>query len=182
MKILVTASEIAEMDRRTIKDYGVPGRVLMEVAGRAVAEACRARLAAGQSVTVVCGTGNNGGDGFVTARALAALGYDVEVFVAGEPDKAKADAGAALDAAEDALEVLGLVEPVAGVEGLGGEVSVAVQTAVALDAGGYALLSQEEAGLLEGPTPSRGMEWAIGIRTEGRHGGLHAALTVQLPC
>ena len=69
MKI-VTAQQMRELDRAAIQDRGVPGLTLMENAGRAVAEAT-ARLASTQRrrpIAVICGHGNNGGDGFVAAR------------------------------------------------------------------------------------------------------------------
>jgi len=96
MQHLVSAAEMQELDRRAIDGHRIPGRVLMEVAGRAVAEAVRARVAAPASVVVAAGTGNNGGDGFVAARALLATGYDVRIFIVGERDKLKPDARSAL--------------------------------------------------------------------------------------
>jgi len=76
---VLSAQEAASWDRIAREDHAIPSRVLMESAGRAVAAALArehsARLGAG--VTAVCGTGNNGGDGFVAARSLAALGVSV---------------------------------------------------------------------------------------------------------
>lgn len=60
-------------DRRTIEELGIPGAVLMENAGTAVARAVAARFPARRRVAVVCGKGNNGGDGFVAACQLAEL-------------------------------------------------------------------------------------------------------------
>ena len=72
---LLTAADMRALDAHTIETLGVPGEVLMESAGRAVAEAVLAlRPDTGASVLVVCGRGNNGGDGFVVARHLAAVG------------------------------------------------------------------------------------------------------------
>jgi len=85
---VLSAAEAGEWDRLARERSKIPSRVLMESAGRAVATAIareyKPRLASG--VAVVCGPGNNGGDGFVAARALAALGVHVTaVAVPGEP-------------------------------------------------------------------------------------------------
>ncbi len=71
---VVTASEMRALDKATIEEVGIPALTLMETAGRAVAEAAR-ELANGGRVAVVCGPGNNGGDGFVVARVLGAVAY-----------------------------------------------------------------------------------------------------------
>lgn len=76
----VTAKEMARLERLAVKKYGIPTRILMENAGRSVAEAVL--LFAGKKkkrVLVVCGKGNNGGDGFVAARHLKNKGFDVQV-------------------------------------------------------------------------------------------------------
>ena len=86
----MTPSEMAEADRRTIA-AGTPGDVLMDRAGRAVAWAVRRRLDGvyGRRVVVVCGKGNNGGDGLVVARVLAGWGCRVDVVkLADSPDAA----------------------------------------------------------------------------------------------
>lgn len=79
---LVTRDEMRELDRVTIEDYGVPGLVLMERAGRGVVRAIHARhpVLAGLRCLVVAGRGNNGGDGFVVARDLRQHGAEVSVF------------------------------------------------------------------------------------------------------
>jgi ADP-dependent NAD(P)H-hydrate dehydratase / NAD(P)H-hydrate epimerase len=91
---LLSNMEMAEADRQTIAG-GMPGIRLMERAGSAVADAVSARFPAGSRVLVVAGPGNNGGDGFVAARLLAANGYHVEVSLVGEVARLKGDAALA---------------------------------------------------------------------------------------
>jgi hydroxyethylthiazole kinase-like uncharacterized protein yjeF len=80
---LLTPAEMAEADRMTIAG-GVPGIVLMERAGAAVAEeAIRMAPSAGR-IAILCGPGGNGGDGFIAARLLAERGYRVELSLLGE--------------------------------------------------------------------------------------------------
>ncbi len=81
---LLTPAEMAEADRRTIA-AGTPGIKLMERAGRSVADGVAARYPIGTKLMVVCGPGNNGGDGYVAARHLAAAGYQVRVATLAEP-------------------------------------------------------------------------------------------------
>src|SRR5271165_5218767 len=88
---LLTNAEMGEADRRTIAS-GVSGADLMENAGAAVAEAVIRRHPPGSKVAVVAGPGNNGGDGFVAARHLAASGFRVRVCLVGAQDKLKGDA------------------------------------------------------------------------------------------
>ena len=94
MNELLTTAEMAEADRQTIAG-GRPGIELMEQAGRAVADAVIAQHAAGSRVTVVAGPGNNGGDGFVTARLLTERGYRVSVLFVGAYAQLKGDAALA---------------------------------------------------------------------------------------
>ncbi len=88
---LLTNDEMAEADRLTIAS-GVPGADLMETAGVAVAEAVARRHPPGSKVAVVAGPGNNGGDGFVAARHLAAAGFRVRLCLIGARDRLKGDA------------------------------------------------------------------------------------------
>ena len=83
-----------EADRRTIEDVGIPSLVLMENAGRQVVAAMETFFQdlADRSVAIVCGKGNNGGDGFVVARTLQQRGIDVSVFVVGRIADIKGDA------------------------------------------------------------------------------------------
>ena len=89
MKI-VTAAEMREIDRVTSEKYGVPSLTLMENAGAAVAEHVRA--SSDGKVIVLCGKGNNGGDGFVAARLLHEKKTPVQVVLLADPAELKGDA------------------------------------------------------------------------------------------
>src|SRR5258707_832509 len=91
MKI-VSASEMREIDHATSERFGVPSLTLMENAGTAVAEFVLERYAAAKRIGVICGKGNNGGDGFVAARRLHATGKDVQVLLLSEPAELRGDA------------------------------------------------------------------------------------------
>jgi NAD(P)H-hydrate epimerase len=94
---LVGAATMRALDRHTIETLGVPGELLMESAGRAVAEVVLAERRAGAAagdVRIACGAGNNGGDGFVVARHLHLLGVPVRVWLVGERRKLRGDAAA----------------------------------------------------------------------------------------
>jgi hydroxyethylthiazole kinase-like uncharacterized protein yjeF len=96
---VVTAEEMREIDRRAIEVVGIPGVVLMENAGRAVADTVKKLLlnVANPRVCVFAGKGNNGGDGFVVARHLANSEVRVKTFLLGETDQVQGDAKTNLD-------------------------------------------------------------------------------------
>jgi hydroxyethylthiazole kinase-like uncharacterized protein yjeF len=100
---LLTTEEMGRADRLTI-DGGTPGRVLMERAGRAVAAIAAEAVAPGGAILVLCGPGNNGGDGFVAARVLAGRGFDVRVCLLGEVSMLRGDAALMAAAWEGPLE------------------------------------------------------------------------------
>ena len=93
MKI-VTAAEMREIDRITTEKYGVPSLTLMENAGSAVAEFVLQEYPEAKRIGVICGKGNNGGDGLVAARKLHEAGRHVEVLLLAEPAELKGDAAA----------------------------------------------------------------------------------------
>jgi ADP-dependent NAD(P)H-hydrate dehydratase / NAD(P)H-hydrate epimerase len=91
MKI-VTAAEMREIDRVTSERFGVPSLTLMENAGAAVAEFTLTQYPAAKRITVICGKGNNGGDGFVIARKLHESGKDVRVVLLADRAELQGDA------------------------------------------------------------------------------------------
>lgn len=102
----LTRAQVHEMDRRAAGELGLPGLVLMENAGRGVAEQVMGLLHArsirsGQRarVAVVCGGGNNGGDGFVTARHLLCAEVVVTLWTLGPLDQLRGDAAVMAEAA-----------------------------------------------------------------------------------
>ncbi len=97
---VVTAEEMRQLDRRTIEGVGIPGPVLMENAGRGAICAMRHRFPGLDSkrIAVICGRGNNGGDGFVIARYLVEMGAKVDVYLAASMDQVTGDARIPLQA------------------------------------------------------------------------------------
>jgi ADP-dependent NAD(P)H-hydrate dehydratase / NAD(P)H-hydrate epimerase len=93
MKI-VTAHTMQELDHRAINEYGIPGRDLMEQAGRGCAEHILAAYGTRQSkqVAIISGKGNNGGDGYVIARYLLEKGWQVMVIILAEREDIQGDA------------------------------------------------------------------------------------------
>ncbi len=103
MRVLNT-EQMREADRRTIEDIGIPSIVLMENAGRQAVAAMEAAYEdiATSRVAVICGRGNNGGDGFVVARTLIQRGVDAAVFLLGSVAEVRGDA-------RTNLEILGRI-------------------------------------------------------------------------
>ena len=92
--ILVTAAQMQEMDRMTIEKHAIPGLELMETAGQGAARVLLSQFGdrVEDGVAVICGKGNNGGDGFVIARELAAKDIKVNVFLLAKTDAVRGDA------------------------------------------------------------------------------------------
>jgi ADP-dependent NAD(P)H-hydrate dehydratase / NAD(P)H-hydrate epimerase len=91
MKI-VTAAEMRGIDRVTSERFGVPSLTLMENAGMAVADFVVSHWTSAKRIGVVCGKGNNGGDGFVAARKLQQAGWEVQVLLLAQPSELRGDA------------------------------------------------------------------------------------------
>ena len=104
----LTREQVREIDRRAIEDYGLPGVVLMENAGRGVAELL-VRLGIAGPVVLCAGRGNNGGDGFVIARHLENRGDDVRVLLFCDPGDLRGDAAVNYRVLEKAGTPLGIM-------------------------------------------------------------------------
>src|SRR5881409_2736602 len=93
MRVL-NATQMRDADRRTIEEIGIPSLVLMENAGRQAVAAMEAVYSdlLDRQIAVLCGRGNNGGDGFVVARTLVQRGADVSVFLMGRVSDVRGDA------------------------------------------------------------------------------------------
>ncbi len=143
---LVTSQQMRSIDHTAIEEYGIAGTVLMENAGRAVADAAEEMVEGFGHVAVVCGRGNNGGDGFVAARHLYNRGMSVEVFLLAEAGELSGDAATncriaqkmglpivenpdteVLEAAVDSADIV--IDAILGI-GISGEVHGAAQSAI----------------------------------------------------
>ncbi|MGE4653189.1 MAG: NAD(P)H-hydrate epimerase, partial [Myxococcota bacterium] len=159
---LASAAEMRALDHYSIETLGVPGDVLMESAGRAVAQGVLEELAPDASVCVVCGTGNNGGDGLVVARQLHLLGVRVGVAMLGDAAGLSTDAARNLERAR---------ETGVRIEGADCELP---QRGVVVDAIFGTGLSREVSGLAA--------EWIQRINdARGRARGMLRVLSVDLP-
>src|SRR6201997_4377406 len=92
---VLTAAEMQACDRATTERFGIPSIELMRAAAAAVVDLARSRFPRARRVTVLCGRGNNGGDGMMTARLLAKAGLEVTTLLLGSQYELKNDAGTA---------------------------------------------------------------------------------------
>ena len=110
MKVL-TAAQMREADRLTTERYGIPSLQLMENAGAAIAEFLREKISglARRKIVVLCGKGNNGGDGLVVARMLKESGCAPQVFLFADPGAVEGDAAVNLKRWQQGLGELHVV-------------------------------------------------------------------------
>ncbi len=92
MKWIVPVENMREADRYCMEKLQIPGMILMEAAARSVVDQMMKSCNKDQKILVICGTGNNGGDGFAIARMLKVQGYSVRIFLAGSPWMLSGDA------------------------------------------------------------------------------------------
>ena len=92
---VLSAAEMQACDRATTEQFGVPSIELMRAAAASVAAFAREQFPRARHITVLCGRGNNGGDGMMAARLLATAGLDVTTLLLGEPEDLKGDAAEA---------------------------------------------------------------------------------------
>src|SRR5258706_538102 len=100
MQKVLTAEQMREVDRLTTERYGIPSILLMENAAHAVARVITEKLGGsvkGKLIFILCGPGNNGGDGAALARILWEQGADCFAYLAGQIASAKGDARANFD-------------------------------------------------------------------------------------
>lgn len=90
-EVVLTREQSRELDRRAIEEYGISGLVLMENAGRGTVDVLE-RLGISRPVVIVCGKGNNAGDGFVIARHLEIRGHACQVLLLFPPSELTGDA------------------------------------------------------------------------------------------
>lgn len=92
MVITLTRKQVRAVDRIAIEQLGIPGIVLMENAGRNAAEIIGKQVSPLDQIAILCGAGNNGGDGYVIARHLVNAGFNVQLVCAKPPEQLSGDA------------------------------------------------------------------------------------------
>ena len=118
---LYHTDQVRALDRQAIDGHGLPGYTLMARAGEAAFEELHARWPAAGRIAVVCGGGNNGGDGYVVARLARAHDLDVVLLHLGDPERLRGDAA---KAATDWRAAGGTVAPFNTVDLVGADIIV----------------------------------------------------------
>lgn len=162
--LLVTAQEMRALDHQMIAEIGVPGVVLMESAGRGVADVIGRLKPALGAVAVFAGRGNNGGDGFVTARHLAGRGVQAQVVLACARDQLAGDARQHFIACENS-----------GVRVLDGGSQAALAAAAGEVAGAEVVVDALLGTGLERPISG---QLAAAVEAINRHPGLKVAVDI----
>ena len=152
---LLTPEEMGRADALAVQ-YGVPSLTLMENAGRAIAEAIMARYAPRRTL-VLCGPGNNGGDGFVVARLLLAAGWPVRVALYGDVDRLKGDAAA------NAKRWQGVIEPAVIEQTEGAELIVDALLGAGLDRDVTGKLAELIKAIEDAPVPVVAVDTPSGL-------------------
>ena len=134
---LYRAAQVRELDRIAIEERGIPGYTLMGRAGEAAFELLRQRWPQARRIAVVCGGGNNGGDGYVVARLARKAGLDVLVLTLADPDGLRGAAQTAWRDARDA-DVPTTIFTALGIGGLA--VSLGMKDTIANIIGGFGLM------------------------------------------
>ncbi len=98
-RTLYSAEQVRELDRLAIEEHGIPGSTLMERAGKVAFGVLCTRWPLARHISVLCGMGNNGGDGYVLARHAHEAGREVSVIQVGDASRLHGDARSAADAA-----------------------------------------------------------------------------------
>lgn len=127
---LYTATQVRELDRIAIEEQGIPGYTLMSRAGEACWELLQLRWPAARSLQVLCGTGNNGGDGFIVARLALAANWRVQVLQLGDVERLQGDA---LKAQTDFVSAGGQVARFTASAGLDADVLVDAMLGTGVD-------------------------------------------------
>ena len=111
--VIMTRDQVRIFDSWAINTLGIPGVVLMENAGRSCAELIKneLKIVENPKVCIFCGTGNNGGDGYVIARHLLNSGFSVSVVICGDKEKVKGDAKINLDIIEGMGQPIERLDP-----------------------------------------------------------------------
>lgn len=164
MRVL-TPEQMAAVDRRAIEELGIPGMVLMENAALGVVQALAETFPRAETAAILCGPGNNGGDGLAVARHLVARGYGVEVFLVRGGKEPSGDAGTQLAICRN----MGIpVEDVLGEDDLAAPLAAAEACDLVVDA-------------LFGTGLSRPLSGHFGALVEGLAGSATPVLAVDLP-
>jgi len=172
---LYSCAQVRALDRQAIETLGIGGYSLMRRAGEAALRCLRSRWPAARRIAVVCGAGNNGGDGYVVARLARAAGYEVRVLAASAPERLRGDARTAC---EDWRAAGGSIQPFAAPAlaacevivdgllgtGLGGEVRAeAAQVIAAINVSGRPVLALDVPSGLDADT---GVPLGVAVRAE----------------